>query len=111
VQKYLSLTKHVYSPWIVLASKKWWDGLSADEKKAIQESALASRDFERKDSREAAAKAVEFLKSKGMQVTVVNDKEIGRMRELSKPAMQKFASDGHVDLIKELQHELETMRK
>jgi TRAP-type transport system periplasmic protein len=111
VQKYLSLTKHVYSPWIVLASKKWWDGLSADEKKAIQESAVASRDFERKDSREAATKAVEFLKSKGMQVTVVSDKEIARMRELSKPAMQKFASDGHADLIKELQHDLDAIRK
>ena len=36
VQKYLSITKHVYSPWILLASKKWWDGLNADEKKAIQ---------------------------------------------------------------------------
>jgi len=110
VQKYLSITKHVYSPWIVLASKIWWDKLSADEKKAIQESAEASRDFERKDSRAAAAKAVEFLKSKGMQVTVVSDKEIGRMRELSRPAMQKFASDGHVDLIKELQHDLEALR-
>jgi len=111
VQKYLSITKHVYSPWIVLASKIWWDKLSADEKKAVQESAEAARDFERKDSREAAAKAVEFLKSKGMQVTVVSDKEIGRMRELSRPAMQKFAADGHVKLIKELQHDLEAMRK
>jgi len=111
VQKYLSITKHVYSPWIVLASKIWWNKLSADEKKAIQESANAARDFERKDSRAAAAKAVEFLKSKGMQVTVVSDKEIARMRELSRPAMQKFAADGHVDLIKELQHDLEALRK
>jgi tripartite ATP-independent transporter DctP family solute receptor len=111
VQKYLSITKHVYSPWIVLASKIWWDKLSTDEKKALQESAEAARDFERKDSREAATKAVEFLKSKGMQVTVVSDKEIGRMRELSRPAMQKFAADGHVKLIKELQHDLEAMRK
>jgi TRAP-type C4-dicarboxylate transport system substrate-binding protein len=25
VQKYLSVTNHVYSPWIVTVSKKWWD--------------------------------------------------------------------------------------
>lgn len=25
VQKYLAVTHHVYSPWIVMASKKWWD--------------------------------------------------------------------------------------
>ncbi|MET0351452.1 MAG: DctP family TRAP transporter solute-binding subunit, partial [Rhizobacter sp.] len=24
VQKYLSVTNHVYSPWIVMVSKKWW---------------------------------------------------------------------------------------
>lgn len=111
VQKYLSLTKHVYSPWIVLASKKWWDKLSADEKKALQESANAARDFERKDSRESAGKALEFLKAKGMQVNVVSDKELGRMRETSRAAMQKFASDGHVQLIKDLQSSLEKMRK
>ena len=111
VQKFLSLTKHVYSPWIVLASKKWWDGLSADEKKVLHESAAASRDFERKDSREAAAKAIDFLKQKGMQVTVVSDKEIDRMREMTRPATQKFANDGNVKLIKDLQSELEKLRK
>ncbi|MGH8808963.1 MAG: TRAP transporter substrate-binding protein [Noviherbaspirillum sp.] len=111
VQKYLSLTKHVYSPWIVLASKKWWDGLSADEKKAIQDSAVAARDFERKDSREAASKAVDSLKQKGMQINVVSDQELERMREMVRPAIQKFASDGHVKLVKDLQSELEKVRK
>ncbi|WP_296236024.1 TRAP transporter substrate-binding protein, partial [uncultured Pseudomonas sp.] len=28
VQKYLTVTNHVYSPWIVTVSKRWWDGLS-----------------------------------------------------------------------------------
>lgn len=112
VQKYLSITKHVYSPWIVIASKKWWDGLSADEKKALQESALASRNFERKDSREAATRAVEYLKSKGgMQVSVVSDKEIGRMRDKALPAYMKFAADGGAEVVKELQAELAKLRK
>jgi tripartite ATP-independent transporter DctP family solute receptor len=111
VQKFLSLTKHVYSPWIVLVSKKWWDKLSADEKKALQASAEAARDFERKDSRDSAGKALEFLKQKGMQVNVVSDKELVRMRDTSRGAMQKFASDGHVALIKDLQTSLEKMRK
>lgn len=111
VQKYLSITKHVYSPWIVLASKKWWDGLNKDEKDALNDSAALSREFERKDSREAAAKAVDFLKSKGMQVTVVSDKEIDRMREKVKPAVDKFAADGHTKLVSDLQADLAKMRK
>ena len=111
VQKYLSITKHVYSPWIVLASKKWWDGLSADEKKALNESAAASRDFERKDSREASVKAIDFLKEKGMQVTMVSDSELARMREKAKPAFDKFAAEGGADAIKELQAEIAKVRK
>ena len=112
VQKYLSITKHVYSPWIVIASKKWWDGLSADEKKALRESALASRNFERKDSREAATRAVEYLKSKGgMQVSVVSDKEIGRMRDKALPAYMKFAADGGAEVVKDVQAELARLRK
>ncbi len=111
VQKYLSITKHVYSPWIVLASKKWWDGLSADEKKAIQESAVASRDFERKDRRDSGAKALDVLKLKGMQVTVLTPKELDRMQDAARPAVAKFSANGHAELVKDLQAELAKIRK
>ncbi len=111
VQKYLSITKHVYSPWIVLASKKWWDGLSVEEKKAIQESSIASRDFERKDSREAGDKALDTLKQKGMQITVISSQELDRMQGAARPAIAKFSANGHADLVKELQTELGKIRK
>ena len=111
VQKYLTITKHVYSPWIMLASKKWWDGLSADEKKAIQEAAMTSRDFERKDSREAGTKALDTLKEKGMQVTVLTAKEAERLQDAARPAVAKFSANGHAELVKELQTELAKVRK
>ena len=111
VQKYLTITKHVYSPWIVLASKKWWDGLNADEKKAIQDAAVTSRDFERKDSRDAGAKAMDTLKQKGMQVTVLSNKEADRLQDAARPAIAKFSANGHAELVKELQAELAKVRK
>jgi tripartite ATP-independent transporter DctP family solute receptor len=111
VQKYLTITKHVYSPWIVLASKKWWDGLNADEKKAIQEAAITARDFERKDSRSAGDKALDILKQKGMQVTVLSAKEAMRLQDAARPAIAKFSADGHAELVKELQAELVKIRK
>lgn len=112
VQKYLSLTRHVYSPWIVLASKKWWDGLSADERKAVQKAAIASRDFERKDSRAASAKALETLKQKGMQINSLSDAELARMRATTNVAVDKFAAaEGHAQVVKDLQVELAKLRK
>ena len=80
VQKYLTVTNHVYSPWIVLVSKKWWDGLSKDEQKVLNDAAKLSRDFERKDTREEASKAMADLKAKGMQVNELPRAEADRMR-------------------------------
>ncbi len=80
VQKFLSVTNHVYSPWIVLVSKKWWDELSRDEQKVLLDAARASRDFERKDTREEAGRALAELKAKGMQVNELPASEAARMR-------------------------------
>ncbi|MFZ3120761.1 MAG: TRAP transporter substrate-binding protein [Variovorax sp.] len=81
VQKYLTVTNHVYSPWIVTVSKKWWDTLTPAEKKVLQDAAVKSRDFERKDTREEATKALAELKGKGMQVNELPASEVNRMRE------------------------------
>jgi len=81
VQKYLTVTNHVYSPWIVTVSKKWWDTLSSAEKKVLQDAAVKSRDFERKDTREEATKALAELKAKGMQINELPAAEANRMRE------------------------------
>ena len=37
VQKYMTLTNHQYNPQSVVISKKFWDTLSADEKKIISD--------------------------------------------------------------------------
>ncbi|WP_029770430.1 TRAP transporter substrate-binding protein [Pseudogulbenkiania sp. MAI-1] len=111
VQKYLSMTRHVYSPWIVLVSKRWWEGLSKDERKVIQEAANAARDFERKDTRAEAERGIAFLRKQGMQVNFVNTAELQRMREKAKPAFDKFAADSGAAVLKELQAALVQARK
>jgi TRAP-type transport system periplasmic protein len=78
VQKYLTVTNHVYSPWIMLVSKKWWDTLSKDEQKVLMDAAKVSRDFERKDTRDEAGKAVADLKAKGMLVNELPPAEAAR---------------------------------
>ncbi|MBP2297703.1 TRAP transporter substrate-binding protein [Azospirillum picis] len=111
VQKYLTISRHVYSPWIMLASKRWYDGLSADEKKILQEAAVASRDFERKDSRAASAESVAYLKEKGMQINELGPDELNRMRAMVKPAFDKYAADGGADVLKDLQAAIAEVRK
>ena len=111
VQKYVSVTNHVYSPWIVLVSKKWWDGLSKDEQKILADAAKASRDYERKDTRDEAAKALADLKAKGMQVNELPAPEAARMREKLANVNAGIAANVGQDLWKETQAELAKLRK
>jgi tripartite ATP-independent transporter DctP family solute receptor len=110
VQKYLTVTNHVYSPWIVTVSKKFWDGLSPAEKKVLTDAAVKSRDFERKDTRDEAAKALADLKAKGMQINELSPAEAGRMRDkLTKVNASVSVSVGQ-DLWNDTQGELAKIR-
>ena len=110
VQKYVSVTNHVYSPWIVFVSKKYWDGLSKDEQKVLMDAAKLSRDFERKDTRAEAAKAVAELKAKGMEVNEVSPAEVNRMRDKLTRVNATIATNVGMDLWNETQAELKKLR-
>ena len=110
VQKYLSVTNHVYSPWIVLVSKKWWDQLSKAEQKVLLDAARASRDFERKDTREEAGRALTELKAKGMQINELSPAEAARMRDKLTQVNAGIAVNVGMDLWNETQSALAKMR-
>lgn len=110
VQKYLTVTNHVYSPWIVLVSKKWWDGLSAAEQKVLIDAGKASRDFERQDTRKEAAGAVAELKKKGMQVNELSPAEAARMRSSLTRVYASIGASVGMDLWNETQAELARLR-
>ena len=110
VQKYVTVTNHVYAPWIVLVSKKWWDQLSKDEQKILSDAAKLSRDFERKDTRDEAAKAVADLKAKGMQINELPSAEAARMRDKLTRVYATIGADIGMDLWNEAQAELAKIR-
>jgi tripartite ATP-independent transporter DctP family solute receptor len=110
VQKYVTVTNHVYSPWIVLVSKKWWDQLSKTEQRILTDAAKTSRDFERKDTREEAAKAVGDLKAKGMLINELSAAESARMRAKLTKVYALIGADIGMDLWNEAQAELVKIR-
>ena len=101
VQKYLSLTGHVYSPFIVLASKKWFDKLSDADKASVRAAALEAGVYQRQMQREQAVKLVDELKSKGMQVNELDKAELLRLRNAVKPVVNKFARDIGPELVQQ----------
>ena len=110
VQKHVVLSKHIYSVWVLLLSKKTWDGFSADEKKAVQDAAREATLFERKTIREFGDKALGELKQKGLQVTELPAAEQTKLRDKLQPVVTKFSKEFGEATSKEMFAELEKIR-
>jgi TRAP-type transport system periplasmic protein len=110
VQKNLVLSRHIYSVWVLLLSKKTWDGLSADEKKAVQDAAREATLFERKTIREFGDKALGELKKNGMQVTEWSAADQAKVRDKLQPVVAKFSKEFGEANAKEMLAELEKIR-
>lgn len=92
VQKYMSVTNHVYTANPVLVSKKFWDRLTPAEQKVLRDAAREAGAYHRALSREAAEKDRKALLAKGMQINDVSRETIAKMREITRPVADKFAA-------------------
>ena len=92
MQKFLSVTRHAYTPFMVLFSKKIWDTYSPEEQKILSDCAMQARDVQRATNRELNEKSYASLKTKGMQVNDLPEAEVARMREQAKPIYEKHAA-------------------
>lgn len=68
IQKYLSLTRHVYSYHIDVASLKWWKTLDAKTQEMIQKAMYDAAVYQRQDNRSKDAGRLKLLKEKGMEI-------------------------------------------
>lgn len=68
IQKYLSLTHHVYSAHIDVASLLWWDTLKPEIQQKVQEAMYEAARFQRNDNRSKNKDRLKLLKEMGMQV-------------------------------------------
>ncbi len=68
IQKYMTLTRHVYSCHIDVASLKWWKTLNKKDAEMIRKAMHEAAVFQRKDNRTKNAERLKFLKEKGMRV-------------------------------------------
>ena len=68
IQKYMTLTRHVYSFHIDVASLKWWKTLDADTRNMIKKAIYEAAVYQRHENRSKNAERLAFLKAKGMQV-------------------------------------------
>ncbi len=92
-QKYLSITQHFYTPFVLMIGQKTWDKLSANDQKLIQKIALETRGYERKVNRENNAKYLDLMKKKGIEINVVTPENLEKFKASAKDIYAKFAKD------------------
>lgn len=110
VQKHLTVTNHVYNPQSVIISKKFWDTLSAQEKKIIGDAAVEAGKYQRQVARDAAVTALDGLKKAGMQVTELPAAEVNKLRDKMRPVIAKYAVSVGQEVVQEAQAELAKAR-
>jgi len=101
VQKYMTLTGHVYSPALILMSKAQWDKLSAADKGAFMAAAKEAVKANRARIDDDERRAVADLRSKGM--VIVENVDKARFQATLAPTFvefgKKFGQD-NIDKIK-----------
>ena len=110
VQKHLALTGHQYNPQSVIISKKFWDKLSAAEKKILSDAVSDSAKYQREQARKLEASILENLKKNGMQVTQLPAAELDKLRDKMRTVTARYGVTVGQDLVKEVQGEIEKVR-
>ncbi|MFL6623797.1 MAG: TRAP transporter substrate-binding protein [Sulfurifustis sp.] len=90
VQKYLSLSGHVYTPAYLTAGKRRWDSLPADVRKILEDTAKETQAFVYQSAAKFDDELLGKLKAAGMQV---NDVDKPAFVGASKAVYEEFGKD------------------
>jgi len=110
VQKYISVTNHAYTPFLLLFSKPIWDRYSSDEQTALRECAVRGRDVERRVIRSKDGESLARLKKAGLEVNNISPDEQARMREKVQSVIDKHKAAIGADVVDRVQKELADLR-
>jgi tripartite ATP-independent transporter DctP family solute receptor len=110
VQKHLTMSRHAYTPFMVLYSKPLWDQLAADEQAALQDCAIVGRDAQRKASRDLGAQSLDNVKAAGMEVVDLTPEAQSAMREAVAPVYEKHAATIGQEVVDRMMAELKKLR-
>lgn len=90
-QKYATLDGHVWSVHAYMVNDRFYQGLSAAERKAVDEGVAKAKDIHRRMTAEQDRNAKTILEGLGMQVYVPTAAQVGEFRRLAQPPVRQWA--------------------
>lgn len=85
VQKYYTLTNHIYAPAAFLVSESFYQNLSDEHRAIINQAAINARDFQRQISGELRNSRLEEMKAAGLQMTELAPEALAEFRSSARP--------------------------
>ena len=110
VQKFLSLTSHVYFVDSLLFSKPVWAKLNADERKVITDAAVEAQAYGRVEVIGEDKQNIDSMRQK-MAVNEIAPAEMEKFRAAAKPVVDKYAAAADQASVKELFDTIAKVRK
>lgn len=102
IQKYMTMTRHVYSAHLDVASLQWWQTLKPADQELIQQCMYEAAVYQRKDNRAKDAARLEFLRGKGMEIEMNPDVDSFRAKVADMKNMDLFADPKVQSLLKRM---------
>ncbi|KFE55114.1 TRAP transporter substrate-binding protein [Pseudomonas syringae] len=109
VQKYLSVTGHIFNPQSLIIGQKTWNRLNDDEKALIRDAATKAQEYQRKVTAESMDKARSNL-AEHIAINDISPAEMDRFREKVKSVVDKFSQTVDAGLVKTMYEEIAKVR-
>ena len=110
VNKFITLTNHVYTPCALVVSKKFWDKIKPEDQQAMKKAGLEALKFHRGLMDAANKDVIAKLEAAGAKIEILPPAEVNKLREKTKPVIEMYTKLIGEDFVKEFYTEIQKVR-
>ncbi|WP_363316694.1 TRAP transporter substrate-binding protein [uncultured Dysosmobacter sp.] len=104
VQKYMSMTNHVYAPMLMMMSESLWNKLTEEQQNICKEAAKEACAYERQFVSDLEARAIKELPDLGVELLTNDQIDTESFRVAAAPIIEKYGTEmGVMDLVSQIQ--------
>ena len=103
VQKYVSNSSHTFDATSFNVNNEWYESLTADEKKIIDDAAAAATTYQREQAIAQDEASLQELIDKGMEYYEMSEDELQTFRDAIEPIQEWFVKESGISTVTDLQ--------
>lgn len=98
----ITSTDHILDFYVIATNKEWFDNLSPKVKRAVEESLEETAKWNWEQTEKENEEALKTMQSKGANFTQLDDEELARWQEATRPVIEDYRSIAGSDVIDSL---------